>query len=426
MKRSTALLLCLVIAFSLFSCTDNRETVQNDDSNIHIDKKAVSTDLMKDIKVDSPQTKPLPVDYDPITSLAVSLFSECYESEKNILISPLSVICALGMVQNGAEGGTLYQMEGILSDRDSLNSYLYNYKSILHADEDTKFHIANSIWIRDTDNLTVHDEFLETNAAYYSSSAYKSAFDKATADEINLWVNENTDGMINNIIDDIPEDAIMYLINALCFDAKWETPYEDYNVREGDFTPENKKIKKAEFMYSDLYSYLSDENTTGFIKNYKGGDYAFVALLPKEEMTIEEYHENFSAEKLSALLEGKERTMVRTSLPKFEMEYDKDLSDILIEMGMGEAFSKGDADFSSLGDLRNKDENIYISQVIHKTYISVTEQGTRAGAVTSVQMDATGCIPADPKTVYLDRPFIYLIIDTKTNTPIFMGALMEP
>lgn len=362
------------------------------------------------------------------TDFAVRLFQECTRSqgEGNILVSPLSVINALAMTANGAGGETLKQMEELFgADLDSLCSYLHNYNKCLPTDPKYKRHSANSIWIRDDRSFTVQPDFLQTNAEWFNADVYMAPFDGSTLRDINKWVSENTDEMIPEILDEIPAAAVMYLINALAFDAEWQSIYYDHQVRDGVFTREDGTTQDTEMMYSTEYTYLRDTQAQGFVKYYHDAKYAFAALLPDEGISLAEYTASLTGEKLHELLSNPEKTAVDTAIPKFEAEYSTLLNDVLENLGMTDAFDSVAADFSGLGT--SPGGNLFISRVIHKTYISVNEKGTKAGAATVVEVRCKSEMAADEeiKTVYLDRPFVYMIIDCEENLPIFIGTVAD-
>jgi len=359
-----------------------------------------------------------------VTDFAIRLFKTSAESGKNTLISPLSVLCALAMTANGAEEETLAQMEEVLGmTTEKLNLYLYSYMKNLPRSDKYKLSVANSIWFAEDKRFTVNQDFLQTNADYYGADIYKAPFNKQTLRDINNWVKQNTDGMIPDILDEIPEDAIMYLVNALAFEAEWQEIFEKNQVREGKFTKENGTKQNVEFMYSTDATYLADEKATGFMKKYNGGKYAFVAMLPNGEITVSEYIESLNGESLNALLTNPQYATVHTSIPKFETEYDVEMSEILKSMGMTDAFDVESANFSELGTY--EDMNIFIGHVLHKTFISVGEKGTKAGAATVVEMKCGSAMPIDPKQVYLDRPFVYMLVDCENNIPFFIGTMMD-
>lgn len=359
-----------------------------------------------------------------VTDFAIRLFKQTNENGKNTLISPLSVLCALAMTANGAEGETREQMEAVLGmSVEELNLYLYSYINSLPQGEKYKLSVANSIWFTDDDRFTVNQDFLQTNADYYGADIYKTPFNKQTLKDINNWVKNETDNMIPKVLEDIPDAAIMYLINALAFEAEWTEIYEKNQVRDKTFTKEDGTKQDVELMYSTEGKYIEDENATGFIKYYKERKYAFVALLPNEGVTVSEYVNSLDGASLAALLANAESRSVETAIPKFESEYDIEMSSILEAMGMSNAFNVTFADFTGIGD--STEGGIYISKVIHKTYIQVGEKGTKAGAVTAIEMnDGSAGPPDEVKQVYLDRPFVYMLIDCETNIPFFIGTMM--
>lgn len=363
------------------------------------------------------------------TDFAVKLFQECVtgEAEGNVLISPLSVINALAMTAGGARGETLTQMEGLFgADLNSLCSYLKTYNEGLPSDEKYKLHTANSVWVKDNGSFTVSPDFLQINAAYFNADVYMAPFDGSTLKDINGWVCENTDKMIPEILDQIPEDAVMYLINALAFDAEWQKIYNEYQIRDGSFTCEDGDILDVEMMYSSEYTYLQDTQAQGFLKYYSDKKYAFAALLPEEGISIDAYAASLTGRDLHELLSNSMEAPVEAAIPKFETEYSTLLNNILTALGMTDAFDSELADLSGLGS--NPAGNLFISRVIHKTYISVDEKGTKAGAATAVEVkqESAAINPVEPKTVYLDRPFVYMIIDCEENLPVFIGAVKDP
>lgn len=387
-----------------------------------------TVDLMADITAKTPDgVRDLSMDSAKLTDFGLRLFQTGRIDGENTLISPLSVLCALAMTANGAQGETRTQMEEVLGMKvEDLNAYLYIYMNGLARAETCKLDLANSIWFTDDESFTVNGDFLQTNADYYGADLYKAPFTPETCKAINDWVKGKTDGMIPHILDEIPADAVMYLVNALAFDAQWASPYDESQVREDTFTREDGAEESVEFLFGDVNQYLRDDHASGFIKYYDGGHYAFAALLPDEGVSVDGYVASLTGARLHQLLTHPESTTVRTSIPKFESDYSAELSGVLKAMGMPLAFDGERADFTGLG---TADENIYISEVLHKTFISVGEKGTRAGAATVVgMMKNTSVGPGleEVKTVYLDRPFVYMLMDCRTGTPFFIGTMMAP
>ncbi|MBQ7647082.1 MAG: serpin family protein [Clostridia bacterium] len=398
----------------------------NSGEMITVNNNGLSTDLMegissnrevKDVDVSSAAAK--------LTDFAVRLFKQANKKGESTLVSPLSVITALAMTANGAEGETLKQMEKVFGmDIDTLNEVLSAYCEMLPQGNKYKLDIANAIWFKTDDKFSVNKNFLQKNADWYGAGLYAAPFNDQTLEEINAWVKINTRGMIEEILDQIPPDAVMYLVNALAFQAEWNEVYDERHVGERDFTLEDGTAKETEFMFSQEGLYLNDGSAEGFIKYYKDKKYAFAALLPNEGVRLSDYVDSLTGEKLYTLLSNAQKEKVNAAIPKFKSETSLELSDVLKKMGMPASFDGNISDFGGIGSYENA--NLYISRVLHKTFIEVAEQGTKAGAATAVEIsNVTSAGPMDPKQVYLDRPFVYMLIDCETNTPFFIGTLTD-
>ena len=346
----------------------------------------------------------------------VELFNAAYEGG-DALISPVSVLAALAMAEAGAEGETLSQMEEVFgADAETMRLALSAYMSSVAG---TEAKTANAIWFRDDGSFEPDEDFLADCASFAGAEVFADEFTGALAGKINGWISEHTDGMIKDVLDEIDPSAVMYLVNALAFEADWAEQYEEYQVRDGEFIADG-GVKTVEMMYSDEHVYLEGNGFTGFMKPYKGGRYAFAALLPDETSSLEALLGSLTGETLADALENAQNTPVETATPGFSSEYAAELSETLMGMGMADAFDGEAADFSGMG--RSALGNIYINRVLHKTFIDVTPQGTRAGAATVVEMNAESAME-DVKQVYLDRPFAYMIVDTQYNIPLFFGVV---
>lgn len=359
-----------------------------------------------------------------ISDFALNLWREEYKNNKstNVMVSPLSIAEALGMTENGAANETLEQMKNVMGTRETQEEFNHNLR--LWADgmensQEAKLNVANAIWFS-CDKIKVSQDFLRMNQEYYHAGIYQSVFDQKTVDDINGWVKNETNDMIPEIIQQLDSSTIMVLVNAIAFDAKWEAEYSEGDVWEQDFTMESEEVQQLEFMHSTEDTYLEGKNVTGFMKPYKEG-YSFVALLPEEGVTVQEYAKSLTGEEFLTLLEQKQTgETVYASIPKFKSDYSCSLNKTLMELGIKDAFDGEGADFSRL--VEDSYGNIYISDVLHKTYIEVDESGTKAAAATAVLMQETAAVVEDDKEVYLDRPFLYAIVDDETKLPIFIGT----
>jgi len=384
--------------------------------------KAKATDLLANIKPREINLAGITrQDQETVAEFALQLFEKCAD-ENNALISPLSVLGCLALAANGAQGETLEQMEELFGIKlNTLNGFLAAYVRDLPSEKKSKVEFANSVWYKD--GFEIKQEYLQTLVDYYDAQVYQEQFDSRTVNKINSWVSDHTDGMIKDIIDGLNPLDRMVLVNALYFDGEWENVYKEPSVRDALFTTEQGQEIDVKMMSSGERLYLSDENASGFIKYYKDRNYAFAALLPNEGMSVSEYILTLSGEKLVNMLANPEEIEVRAQMPKFEFEDSMQLNEVLKTLGMKDAFVPSRADFGKVAD-----GPLYISSVIHKTFIEVAEKDTRAGAATAVT--ATGAAaprePRDYREVVLDRPFVFMIIDCEYNLPIFIGSVMEP
>lgn len=420
-KKRMALVLAVAVSLSFTACSggmdpDTRELETNTDKIYCFDDSIIAVDGYDEDAVNS-----------ALTEFALRLFEQDVqmeiadgEKDKNVLLSPTSVITALGMTTYGAKGETKSEMEELFGvSCGYLNHYNSNYMNSLSKE----IKIANSIWFTNDGALTVNDAFLQFNEEFYGAEIYETAFNEATVDSINHWVEQNTDGMIKDIIDEIPPDSVMYLVNALAFDAEWAVKYLSTDIRENmTFTNSKGEKETVDMMCSEENYYFEDAHAKGFLKYYKAEKYAFVALLPEEGMEVLDYVKTLSGESLQQMLANPVQTTVEVKLPQFSYEYGVQMKELLEEMGMVTAFDSAKADFSDMAT--STDGNIYMNRVIHKTFIEVSPNGTKAGAATLVEMNCESA-PAyeEVKTVNLDRPFLYMIVDSESLMPVFIGML---
>lgn len=349
---------------------------------------------------------------------AVNLFKKnvSVDKNKNVLISPLSATLALAMAFNGADGETKKEFERLMGNItvEQLNEYLYSYINNLD-DSEIKLNIANSIWIKN--GFNVKEDFLKANKNYYNSEVFGADFNSDTVNDINKWASDNTDDMINKLLsdDDITKDTVMCLINALLFDADWENQYSHTDATQ-TFTNINGEKKTVQTLKCSAYTYYDNEKATGFKKNYANNNFSFVALLP--DGNINDYVSNLNGKELLETLNNPQEVTANTQMPEFTYECNYDMINLLSPLGVVSAFDESKADFSKISN------DLYISKSIQKTKISVNEVGTKAAAVSTTFM-TKGFMSDREYEVVLDRPFIYMIVDNRTNLPIFIGAVMD-
>lgn len=385
--------------------------------------KTYATDLMDGVKGEpTTEVQVQEETWAGMYDFSVKLLQTTCDREENTLVSPMSVLSALAMTANGARGETRAQMENILGGSvEQLNGALAG----LGQEEDSPLYLANSIWFAEGGRITPNPDFLQVNADCYRAGVFEAPFDQTTVTDINRWVKEHTHGMVEEILKEIPRDTVMYLINTLAFEAEWENPYENSDVWQQAFTNQEGKVQQVSMLHSEEQFYLRDDQAQGFMKCYQGGRYAFVALLPDKEISILDYVEGLDGQQLKELLEDPTSVPVAATMPKFESEMEVDLVEVLKEMGMDLPFDSAQADFTGLGT--SPEGNLYINEVLHKAFIEVEEKGTRGGAATAVGINCEGA-PEEPEeqmVVTLDRPFVYMVVDTSSMLPVFMGTVLS-
>lgn len=348
--------------------------------------------------------------------LSAKLFKESLDENENTLISPFSIFYAMAMTANGARGKTLKEFEKKVFGMklSALNAFSKN-----SAKTGKELQLANGIWFKDDEDVKTREDFLKKMKKLYASEVKEAPFTEATLKDINSWVEKKTKGMIPEILDEIKKDAIMYLVNALAFEAEWEEGYQEYDQIDDSFTDYKGEKKEVTMMRSRENIFVSDKEAKGFIKPYKDSDYAFLCLVPNEGVDVLSYAKSLSGKKMENLLKNQERKSVEAGLPKFKSGFDIELSNVFKKLGLKAAFSNK-ADFRKMVDAKVP---VGISRILHKTFIEVDGLGTKAGAATVVEMmKLTAVIEEKPETVIANRPFIYMIIDEKAGLPIFIGT----
>ena len=347
----------------------------------------------------------------------------------NILISPLSIASVLAMAGNGADGETRAELEKLLGgsiSMEDLNEYYHNYLANLPSSDKAKLNVANSIW--NSEELQIRDDYLQTVKDYYPNmDVFKAPFTDSTMGEINSWISDKTDDMIQNMLKSMDPNAVTYLINALAFDAEWETAWKGSYVT--DFGLDTKQ--KVTMMTGSEEYYISDEYAEGFVKPYAGGTYSFVGILPRasKSVTLSDYIGMMDADSLGNLMDSRRKDEVSVRMPKFTFDYgtgDELLGNALQKLGVKKAFDGGKADFSRMYQVESGEwqpGDVYIGRVLHNTFIDVNETGTKAAAATIGEMTQKAHIARE---LAFDRPFIFMIIDERTKLPVFIGSVKDP
>jgi len=361
---------------------------------------------------------------DAVTNFSETFFRNTAVPGKNTILSPLSAIYALTLTANGAAGETLAEFNALNNGIDvvQMNEYLYSLTKRLEATEETSVNLANSVWVSSS-NMALNTEFGTVAKKYYDADTSSVDFtDKSTPAIINDWVSDKTDGMIEKAVDEIDPMTALILINTILFDGAWAEEYEEEDVYTQPFTGYSGTVTEPDFLHSTEYSYFEVKNGAGFSKAYKD-DYKFVAILPDEGTDVYDFVSTLDiGSAIDAAAEGSEKVIC--AMPSFEYETEATLNDTLRGMGLERAFLPGEADFSGLG--KSAAGGLCISTVLQKAKITLNEHGTKAAAMTEVMVMMTSAGPGrQPRRITLDRPFFYMILDSTTDIPLFMGITAE-
>ena len=354
------------------------------------------------------------------------LFKKIYQddSAENMMISPISISLALAMTYNGAEGETQTAFENTLHltdfSRDQINAIYQNLQNYLEkTDPKVRINIANSVWSKLGTN--VEEEFKKNIQEFYNAEFRVEDFSNpATLHAVNNWVEDNTEGKIQNILDRIDCDAFMYLINAIYFKGKWANSFDIKNTYSGIFTDEDAVNSTAKYMTTNMHvGYLNNDVFTALELPYGNKDYSMVILLPNENKKIADVVDQLNDSNWNQWMNSFSRLELNVHLPKFKFEYKQELSNILIQLGMENPFSNT-ADFSGI----SRDLPLKISRVIHQSFIEVNEEGAEAAAATVVEVSVNSVGPSN--FIKLNKPFFFAIKEKQTNSIVFMGTLKKP
>lgn len=402
--------------FQIFSNRDSEAARHSNPSNKQSEEVSTQQSTVADGKLQEAKTELQMKDF------SVKLFQKLQKKDKNTLVSPISVLYALAVVGNGADGNTKDQFQKAVGiDFNQWNAFLLEYQKEQSTKAKGQLKLANSIWVNDDAKFKLNTRFQKTMEKNFQTEIYASPFNKTAMHKMNDWVDKNTDHLIPSIIDKLNKEDMICAINAVAFKAQWENIYTKDQVRKSDFTKEDNTTQQIKMMYQKEDNYIKGTNETGFIKYYANKSFAFVAIMPNEGIKLSDYIKQLNGIKLNSLFTQSKQTTVDTGIPKFKATSEFKLVDTLKELGIQDAFDANKADFSKMG--QTKEKGFYIGNIIHKTHIAVDEKGTKAGAATAVIME--GATLQENPQVYLNRPFLYFIIDAKTNTPIFMGSIYD-
>ncbi|MBS3776172.1 MAG: serpin family protein [Bacteroidales bacterium] len=359
---------------------------------------------------------------------AFDLFEEVQKEGENVFFSPYSISSALAMTYTGAKGDTQKEMQQVFGFSEDKKAQAKHYHLLnKHLDtlneERVQLNVANSLWCQQ--NFEFLDEFLNINKNYYQAGLERVDFRNNHPEarrKINEWVERETNHKISDLIteDMLNPSVRMVLANAIYFKGMWEYPFDKSKNRPEVFYVSEKRKTHVPFMRRSVsVEYYEDELAQVIELPYSGKDLSMMILLPQEVFGIGQLESKLDAELYEEYQESMFTKKVELWLPKFKAETQYNLNDPLINLGMKSAFSKG-ADFSGMTGRKE----LFISDVAHKAFIEVNEEGTEAAAATGAVMSKSSLV----KKVEFkaDHPFIYLIKDNRTNAILFMGRLNEP
>lgn len=364
------------------------------------------------------------------TDFAFRFFSQVCSTEEekpNVFVSPLSASLCLSMITNGATGNTLAEMQNVLGfpaatfSLDDLNNYNKKLTSaLLELDNTTQLGIANSIWVKQ--GFKVYDSFIDVNKKMYDAQVQELDFTSPTAkDVINQWCATQTNNCIKEVIQKIPANARMYLINALYFKGIWKSKFDKSATGQDNFTNVDGSQQKVAMMnQTATFNYTQTDAFSIAELPYGNEAFSMVILLPSGDKTLEEglsglTYENWK--QWNGNMTGRE---LQVKLPRFKVEYDKMLEEDMIAMGMKDAFDAKNAKFTNMSDAE-----LYIGLLQQFTYINVDEEGTEAAAVTVGGMFETSAGPSSPVPFFVNRPFAFMIKEKSTGAILFMGKITK-
>jgi len=350
------------------------------------------------------------------------------QPDSNIFISPLSISMALGMTLNGALDETRQAMEQTLelqglSQQEINEAYLTLIELLMQLDPAVIFQIANSIWYRL--GFDFKQPFLDLNRHYFKARIEGLDFNNpSSVDVINQWVNDQTNGRIKKIIDQIKPEDLMYLINAIYFKGNWTYTFVKDSTRTANFYGLAGSVYPCQLMYQENeFLYLQTDDFQAVDLPYGIGDFRMAIFLPLTGRDISELIASLTNEKLNQWLSSFDSHPGILEFPKLKLEYNLELKEVLSQLGMSVAFDPDRANFKNIYE---GPENAYISRVFHKSFVQIDEEGTEAAAVTVVVIGYTSVGGGGGFYMRVDRPYFFVLHDTHSNTILFIGQIVQP
>lgn len=347
--------------------------------------------------------------------------------KENIMISPASIMMAIDMLSAGAKGETLRQLNELFAkDTDPLDQQAFasDLMKRINASQKLKFVCANAVWTNDKIlKGKVNPEYSKYIKKTFGAEFKATEFNANTHKDINKWVDGKTDHMIPELLGKpLSADAAMVLVNAIRFEAQWLNGYKEGAVSKMKFRGTEGE-SEVQMLMSTEQGYFSSDKATGFIKYYEGNEYAFIAILPNDtKADANEFIKTFSYEDYKKFIKSRTLEDVMTEMPEFKSDYDVNLNGALAKLGVTDAFLENKADLTGIA--APEDARLHVSEVIHKSHIEVDRKGTKAAAATAVIVeDGVSPVETEPKYVYCDRPYVYVIVDTASMNPIFIGTV---
>lgn len=345
---------------------------------------------------------------------------------ENPLLSPVSAYMALSMAAAGAREETKEELDQLLGEEHE--TLADRCMAALLSREGVELELANSAWL--DQRLAADADWLTEIQEVYRGEVYSADLSSPQVMKaVNAWAEGHTRGLVKDFLTQpLKEEARLALLNALYLEADWQHRFEGYATREQTWYREDGGEKQVQTMRKGLtyLAYVADTDMDGVILPLQGEKLVFLAIRPRAGQTVRELCGRLTPGQIEDLLEGQEEKLMNLSLPRFKVTCDQNLNDLLGDLGVERAFDPGRADFSGLGT----DETgapLYISLVRQKAVMELSEDGVRAGAVTIVEMRAGSGMPAEePVEMYLDHPFVYMILDLETQVPLFVGIMDDP